>query len=335
MTEAFLRRARTFGPALAVSLTLLSTTGAASAQCVDGTPFRPAPGGAPICTSPSAGVLDCDTDLAAGPVNVVAYAVLEPSSNRIEVFGNDSLGRPFCDQIPATGINDFRLRGSANPDVLSFYYTFGGARWDLAPGGIGLSASAYGRAGQDTLDGANTAIPGYDENLFGDAGNDTLLGNDGDDDLYGGAGVDDIYGGNGDDYARGDQNDDFIYGGAGDDALYGLDGNDSIVGEDGNDLVVGGPHDDLLYGDAGSDILIGNDGLDTLNGGLDDDILCGGLGVDQLFGNAGRDLLWGLTASGLGGGDLGSGGGGPDDCDPAGGYVSCLPTLVSAPPSCP
>ena len=145
MTEAFLRRARTFGPALAVSLTLLSTTGAASAQCVDGTPFRPAPGGAPICTSPSAGVLDCDTDLAAGPVNVVAYAVLEPSSNRIEVFGNDSLGRPFCDQIPATGINDFRLRGSANPDVLSFYYTFGGARWDLAPGGIGLSASAYGR----------------------------------------------------------------------------------------------------------------------------------------------------------------------------------------------
>ena len=97
--------------------------------------------------------------------------------------------------------------------------------------GLGGSASALGDVNGDGL--AN-----FDDEMFGDRGNDTLRG---------GAGADRISGGH---------DRDLICGGTGDDVLAGDRG------------------DDRVYGGKGSDLLVDGTGIDILNGGPGEDIYC-------------------------------------------------------------
>ncbi len=318
------------------ALALLATS--AGAQCVDGTPLNCAPGGALICTV-AAGVVTCDTDVILGGAAVTAYAVL--AGGNYEAFGNDSLGNPFCCQIPVGGITDFTLWGSGNNDFLYLYYV-GAARFDMAPGGLGaLNANLRARVGADELHGGDTALATYTESLYGDQGNDLLVGNLGNDLLYGGGDNDTIQGNDGDDYAQGDLGNDTIYGGPGLDVLYGNSGNDQISGDGGDDFLSGSFGDDTLNGNAGLDTLLGDAGTDTLDGGIDNDTLCGGpdgaLNPDTLTGGMGNDLLYGLTAAGVGPWNQGTGGPGFDLCDAlsAPGYAACEGVLGAAPAACP
>jgi Ca2+-binding RTX toxin-like protein len=121
---------------------------------------------------------------------------------------------------------------------------------------------------------------GFDNLLYGLAGDDTLSGGDGDDYLVGGAGRDSLDGGAGDDvvdyvgspqavtvdlqagtgsggHAEGDrlsgienllgsEHSDRLTGNGGDNRLFGFGGNDTLVGGGGNDILTGGPGNDMF-----------------------------------------------------------------------------------------
>lgn len=138
---------------------------------------------------------------------------------------------------------------------------YGGGGDDVFVNSTGIASTAYGDAGNDTLQGGSNA--------------DTLLGGDGNDVLYGLSGNDVLYGGN--------QND----------MLYGGDGNDYLAGEWGDDLLSGGNNDDSLYGGYGNDQLLGNAGTDVLFGEAGNDYLDGGHdnANDFLHGGTGADTF--------------------------------------------
>ncbi|MCI0465192.1 MAG: hypothetical protein L0Z62_50360 [Gemmataceae bacterium] len=176
-----------------------------------------------------------------------------------------------------------------------------------------ISATAYGRLGNDTLTGGSA----YDF-LVGESGNDVLDGRGGNDVLQGGAGSDLVTGGAGIDrfeeqngsasvsfrlayspwgfYATGY----YVISGGGtivdsmdfveEMALWGLGGNDTIDARSfsGQRLT--------LIGHGGNDTLYGSDNatcLDNLQGGDGNDVLYGMAGNDTLWGNAGNDSLYG------------------------------------------
>ncbi|MFC2950945.1 calcium-binding protein [Marinicaulis aureus] len=161
-----------------------------------------------------------------------------------------------------------------------------------------------GNAGNDTIRGGDSA-----DTLSGGAGFDLIFGNNGDDyidggsendDLRGSAGNDTILGGFGRDVIRGNSGDDDIRGGAGGDTLAGgLDndeirgasGDDAMKGEAGNDLISSGIDDDLAKGNEGADTLLGGDGNDSLQGNPGDDELYGQAGNDDLRGGNDNDTL--------------------------------------------
>ncbi|MFO0465966.1 MAG: beta strand repeat-containing protein, partial [bacterium] len=158
----------------------------------------------------------------------------------------------------------------------------------------------------DSLQGGN----GADQNLEGEAGNDTLVAGGGDrQDLFGGNDADSLQGGNGDDQLLyGQAGNDTVVGGTNNDWLDGGSEDDALNGGAGNDTLLGGQGNDLIQGGAGNDSLSGGDGADTLDGGDPagglDDTLAGGLGNDFyiapeafLFDTGGND-----TVSMLGGG---------------------------------
>ncbi|MBY4893463.1 Hint domain-containing protein [Rhodobacteraceae bacterium N5(2021)] len=145
------------------------------------------------------------------------------------------------------------------------------------------------------------AVPTDDDELFGEAGNDTITGGFGDDLLDGG---------NNNDVLSGDSGNDTLLGGSGNDTLDGGTGQDSLAGGSGRDSLSGGDGNDTLQGDSGNDTLLGGDGDDSLGGGSGFDILDGGAGADTLNGGDGNDTI---TA---GSGDVVIGGeGGTDTAD--------------------
>ncbi len=103
----------------------------------------------------------------------------------------------------------------------------------------------------------------FNDEIFGNGGNDILVGGLGFDDIRGGSGNDAILGGDGIDIARGGADEDYVWGDGGRDLLFGNSGDDFLFGGDDNDKLLGGGGDDLLNGDAGDDWLIGGGGEDT------------------------------------------------------------------------
>lgn len=139
------------------------------------------------------------------------------------------------------------------------------------------------------------AVPTDDDELFGEAGNDTITGGFGDDlldggnnddVLDGGSGNDTLLGGSGRDTLTGGDGQDSLEGGSGRDSLDGSDGNDTLSGGGGADTLIGGTGDDSLLGGSGFDVLIGGEGADTLDGGNGNDIITA-TGGDVVFGGEG------------------------------------------------
>jgi Ca2+-binding RTX toxin-like protein len=146
------------------------------------------------------------------------------------------------------------------------------------PAGVVKHVVFFGGGGDDVFnDPASVQATAY-----GDAGNDTLNGGNANDTLFGGDGYDTLYGNGGNDYLNGGNQDDYLNGGDGNDTLAGESGNDQMRGGDGDDTLHGGDGFDSLSGDFGSDVLYGDAGNDYLNGGWDgsNDLLYGGTGAD-------------------------------------------------------
>ncbi len=142
------------------------------------------------------------------------------------------------------------------------------------------------------------AVPSDEDQLFGEAGNDTITGGfgndlldggDNNDSLDGGSGNDTLVGGAGNDTALGGDGQDSLQGGSGRDSLVGGDGNDTLEGDGGNDTLEGGAGDDSLLGGSGFDILTGGEGADTLDGGNGNDTITASGGDVVIGGEGGTD----------------------------------------------
>jgi Ca2+-binding RTX toxin-like protein len=180
-----------------------------------------------------------------------------------------------------------------------------------------LNAFLYGQAGNDVLEGAARAAPGW---LAGGPGDDTLRAGPGGDELFGGPGADVMaspFGGQSyavySNRARGvrvdlngladdgypDERDNVgvdvrqVSGGHGADVLVGNSRRQLFYGGEGDDVIRGLGGDDLLNGYLGDDLLVGGSGADLLEGGLGNDRLAGGQGPDRLEGAGGHDVLKG------------------------------------------
>jgi trimeric autotransporter adhesin len=206
------------------------------------------------------------------------------------------------------------------------------------------SATLYGLAGDDTLNGSDEG-----DNLDGGAGNDIMIGGDGSDNYY----VDSlsdtvteeadkgewdvVYSTvdftlsdnlealsllglsaiNGTGNAKGNN----ITGNGGSNILTGGDGDDYILGGAGNDTLLGGTGSDYMEGGLGNDTLNGGDDTDwdTLRGGDGDDTLMGGNGGANLEGGLGNDTMTGGIDNdymlGGAGNDIMNGGAGSDYLD--------------------
>jgi Ca2+-binding RTX toxin-like protein len=210
-------------------------------------------------------------------------------------------------------------RPPVTPDVTG---TIGNDVLTIVPVIGGTGATAYGLAGDDTLNGS----------IY----NDTLIGGTGNDRLFGGAGGDTLEGGAGNDYMDGGADPDAVtyanelagvrvdlaittaqntfgggidtliniedlYGSAFNDTLLGTNGvnfisagagNDVIDGRGGDDTLIGGAGDDTIFGGLGNDAILGDDGNDTIDGGAGDDYIVGGTtGRDTLIGGDGNDTI--------------------------------------------
>jgi len=178
----------------------------------------------------------------------------------ISAFGScfvNNTQRFYCCRInDTTGlITKVNLKGSSDiEEPIGFSYN----SWDLEPTSASskMTATAYGRQGDDIIIGSNSISRSYGETLYGNLGSDILYGNNGDDRLEGGNGSD------------------TLYGGEGEDILLGQNGSDTLYGGDHNDQLHGGDGADTLEGEAGDDDLYGGTGNDELLGGDDDDVLC-------------------------------------------------------------
>jgi Ca2+-binding RTX toxin-like protein len=264
---------------------------------------------------------------------------------------------PRCLGRQATIVAQGNVRGTAHADVIvsgsgADRIAAGGGNdricagdgADAIEGGTGSDRIDAGR-GEDEVDGGNGSDlvlsgPGADT-VFGKRGNDSLNGGPGDDDfLDSGLGDDTLQGGPGDD--------DQVIGGVGNDHLSGGPGEgDVLEGDLGTDFIDGGPaaHDTASYALAGSgavfldgigveiDLGAGSargDGEDTLVGVEDvvgtpfADTIVGDAQPNDLYGGSGIDEL-----VGVGVGDEGSGGTGPDLCRGVANANSCE---LEAPP---
>jgi Ca2+-binding RTX toxin-like protein len=193
----------------------------------------------------------------------------------------------------------------------------------IIPVAVGSGATAFGLAGDDTLNGSI-----YNDILIGGDGNDRLFGGAGGDTLEGGAGNDYMDGGTGRDavtyanelagvsvdlaittaqntFGAGIDtliNIEDLYGSAFNDTLLGTNGvnfisagagNDVIDGRGGDDMLIGGAGDDTIFGGLGNDSITGDDGSDTIDGGAGDDYIVGGTTAhDTLIGGDGNDRIF-------------------------------------------
>lgn len=215
------------------------------------------------------------------------------------------------------------------PDPLTFAeHLLGGEGNDTIVGGSwDDSETADGVLKEDEIDFGKLELQeswGFNNVIWGGAGNDLV---------YGANGFDTIGGGDGDDTLRGYDAPDILYGGDGDDIIFGGAGRpelfhiesgggstltEQLYGGAGNDQLLGGEDDDQIYGGTGHDMLIGGEGHDTLTGGEGADVfdyfqgmdvitdytpgedIIGielGLSVDQLKSQASEQTIDGMTGT--------------------------------------
>ena len=207
-----------------------------------------------------------------GVINGDDYFLIDPHPSPIAVNGTGKSDRIL---IYSNGAN---VSISVNGNVTTTYsYAFaitangGDDVVGIDPKLVGVHATIYGGAGNDSVYGSNG-----DDRIFAGEGNDLVYGNDGRDKIYGEAGDDSVRGGGGSDLldggdgydtCRGDAGNDNIAGGANPDRLRGSLGNDTLNGNGGRDLLAGEGGDDQVFGGAGDDVCDGGDGADTLRGG--------------------------------------------------------------------
>jgi Ca2+-binding RTX toxin-like protein/subtilisin-like proprotein convertase family protein len=199
----------------------------------------------------------------------------------------------------ASGVYDVEALGlqSRYAGVTSIFFDGGAGDDALYLVDVTVPVTAYGGAGNDTLEGGS-AIDYLDggaghDTLYGFAGGDTLVGGGGNDTIDGDAGNDTIDGGAGDDLIDGGADNDTIDGGSGNDIIHGRAGTDWIGGGSGNDQIFGGADDDTIDGGPGADLILGEAGLDAIHGGSGGDLISGGSGGDFLYGDSGNDLIVG------------------------------------------
>ena len=130
--------------------------------------------------------------------------------------------------------------------------------------------------------------------IFGTAGNNVLAGGAGADLILGYDPVDPSPDGN--DNLTGNAGNDSLYGGDGNDTLNGNMGNDSLYGGDGNDFLNGGMSSDRLFGGNGDDTLLGGLGADTMTDGSGDDVYRYVNVTDSTPGLGNRDILTDFTS---------------------------------------
>lgn len=107
------------------------------------------------------------------------------------------------------------------------YSTFYNGRTAQITDSVSAAANSTTYIGTDKEDTYNS--DGYNNYIYGKAGNDELRGGIGSDQIYGGEGNDKLYGNSGKDHLYGGSGDDLLDGGAGDDILEDEDGNDTYV----------------------------------------------------------------------------------------------------------
>lgn len=143
----------------------------------------------------------------------------------------------------------------------------------------------------DSYESGIGVLTGYNDMLFGDAGNDTLVGGIGNDTLNGGLGVDSMSGGKDDDTYVVDDTGDVVNELAGEGAdlvkatvSYTLSANVESLNLTGGAHLTGTGNglDNLLVGNLGNNLLEGLAGNDTLEGGRGNDTLDGGGGNDTV-----------------------------------------------------
>ncbi len=238
---------------------------------------------------------------------------------------NDQLYGDGGDNVLTGGAGADYLYGGGGSDTASYADAAGAVYADLGAGyGVG-----YGNGAGDTYYSI--------ENLTGSAFNDQLYGDGGDNVLTGGAGADYLYGGGGSDtasyadaagavyanlgagYGFGDGNDTYysienLTGSAFNDQLYGDGGDNVLMGGAGADYLYGGGGSDTasyanatgaVYADLGAGVGYGGDAAgdaydsienltgsvfnDLLVGDANDNVLTGGAGADYLYGGGGSD----------------------------------------------
>lgn len=211
----------------------------------------------------------------------------------------------------------YTLTDGGATSVATVTFTINGAAPAPSAGNDTLYGVAQGTSALDGLAGDDIMVGrvGFDDTLWGNAGNDQIFGESGLDLLVGEGGTDFIYGGDGADIIYGDQyapvrvgsiltpdatdalfgqdGGDTIYGGGGGDGINGGAGIDTLYGEAGVDWIYGGTEGDFIYGGDDGDALFGQAGDDEMYGEAGDDSLDGGWGHDELFGGAGIDFIYG------------------------------------------
>lgn len=153
---------------------------------------------------------------------------------------------------------------------------FDGSVW-LAYDVTAMGLVVQGTGAAETL----TAMDGFNNTLYGLAGDDILIGKSGNDILFGGDGKDDLRGGYGDDQ---------LFGGEGNDRLHGEYGRDVLYGEAGDDTLYGSNYASILIGGSGNDTLIGDSSAyegSTFEGGTGDDTITGTRQADLYIFNLG------------------------------------------------
>ena len=155
----------------------------------------------------------------------------------------------------------------------------------------------FGNALDNTLRAGNgadfiTGLGGSDM-LFGEGGNDTIFAGPGADTVNGGDGADVLWGGTDGDLIVGGDGADRMGGAAGNDKMWGGLGNDTIFAGVGNDTIGGAAGDDLMWGAGGDDRVFTGDGADRAGGGGGIDRVYTGNGNDTVFGGAGGDTIGG------------------------------------------
>ncbi|MGV8986755.1 MAG: Hint domain-containing protein [Cypionkella sp.] len=265
--------------------------------------------------------------------------------------GNDSVDAGNGNDLVFGGTGADTLSGGAGNDTI-----YGDSTYVAGSGSKGGSISGCGTKGGGTTGGGKVvgSAVGYNDLIYGGAGNDVLFGEGGNDTLVGGTGNNELYGGTGDDRFVGGAGSDTFYGGAGQDNLdysasgagvtvnlntgvlsggdaandhvgsgidgaYGSNFADSLTGFDQQGTDASDTYTNQFYGNGGNDTISGMGGNDQLYGGNDQDLIYGGSGDDTVSGDAGNDTLYGGAGNDLvyggTGNDLMYGGDGNDQMD--------------------